>query len=299
MPQFNYHHLLYFRSIAKEGSVLGAARANHVAPSAISAQLKLLEEQVGDQLFYRAHRKLQLTPLGKMVLTFADNIFALGQELERAVATRTMGASVVLNVGVANAIPKVLVKTFLEPLLTSGTSRVVCRESSLEELMADLSLHNFDVVLSDTSSAAANLSVEAYAHGLGSAPVAFFSVKPIAERLRLGFPGSLNGEPMLLPTRDSAVRPRIDAWLRDNNIQPRLIAEIEDRALLKALGQSGAGVFPTAVFHEAELETSFQCFRIGSLGGVSEEYFAITLERNIRNPALEVVLAAVRTQLAP
>jgi LysR family transcriptional activator of nhaA len=290
----NYHHLLYFWAVAKEGSLRLASEVLHVSQPSISAQLKQLEESLGTQLFTRTTRRLMLTDTGHTVLQYAEEIFALGRELLTAVRQEPGQRPLRLHVGVADSLPKIVVRQQLTPVFELGPSvRVVCREGSLEELITQLAGHKLDVVLADEPSTSA-LRVKTFNQRVNTSNVVICATPPLAKRLARNFPRSLDGAPAVLPVGEMALRRQLEHWFDSHRIRPRVIAEVEDTALLTDLGAQGLGFIPaySAVLDELARSGRFQT--IGIAKGLRMEVFAITAQRRIQHPG--VIAMTVKTK---
>ena len=297
MEWLNYHHLLYFWMVAREGTIQRASVKLHIGQPAISTQLRSLEESLGHKLFQKSGRTLQLTDTGKTVFRYADEIFSLGRELIDTLKGHPAGKPVKFTVGVVDVMPKLMARRLLEPALRlSDNLQLVCLENSLEQLLSELMLHNLDIVLSDIPVTAA-FKVRAYNHLLGDSGVGFFATKELARRCRKGFPESLNGAPVLLPGRNSAVRRSIDSWLEKNDLRPQIRAEFDDMALLKAFGQTGEGLFPGAIVIQEEICRQHEVELIGEIDGVREQFFAISAERKIKHPAVLAISSTAQTDI--
>lgn len=297
MRHLNYNHLLYFWTVAREGSIARATDSLHLTPQTISGQLKLLEESVGEPLFHRVGRGLAMTETGHMVYQYADEIFSLGAELASRVKTGRVILPAVLAVGVVNSIPKLVASRILQPVFESEIPiRLVCREGGLENLLGDLAVHQLDLVLSDRA-IPAGLSVKAFSHSLGSSEIAFFGRKGTTRKYEKNFPQSLDKAPILLPTMDNPIRRGLDDWFDSNNISPTLVAEFEDSALMKAFGEAGNGIFPSPAAISEEVEQMYHARRIGPAIPVQETYFAISPERKLKHPAVVRIIEAARNQL--
>ena len=298
MRHLNYSHLLYFWTVAREGSIARASEVLHLTPQTISGQIKLLEESVGTKLLQKKGRGLTLTPTGQLVKQYGDEIFMLGAELTQRLRSEEPGTPATLNVGIVSSLPKLVSYRMLEPALEHKDEiRLVCREGNLEELLAELAILRLDVVLSDRP-VPAELNVKAYNHELGQSDVAFFVQKRRANRFRKDFPESLHGARMLMPVSTSALRRRLDDWFDANDLQPEIVAEFDDSALLKAFGEAGQGVFPAPIAIEKEVTHMYRCSRIGTVPEVTEHYFAISPERRIRHPATLRITESARARLA-
>jgi len=297
MRHLNYNHLHYFWTVANEGSIARASELLHITPQTISGQLKLLEEVVGEPLFQRVGRGLVLTENGRLIKQYADEIFTIGAELSQVVRSRQPSTSPVLNVGIVNSIPKLIAYRLLEPALSAREPvRVVCLEADLEKLLAELAIHRLDLVISDRP-IPVGMSVKAYNHRLGESVISFFSSKRSAARYQRNFPRSLDGGPMLLPVNTNALRRELDDWFDRVDVRPRIVAEFEDSALLKAFGEAGVGIFPAPQAIAAEVERMYNAREIGVAGEVRENYVAISPERRLKHPAVLDIIEVARGQL--
>lgn len=297
MRHLNYNHLLYFWTVAREGSIARATQSLHLTPQTISGQLKLLEESVGEPLFSRVGRGLSMTETGHMVYQYADEIFTLGAELTSRVKTGRVVVPAVLAVGVVNSIPKLVASRILQPVLQSEAAiRLVCREGALEALLGELAVHQLDLVLSDRA-IPSGLSVKAFSHALGSSEIALFARKGLTRQYERNFPLSLDKAPILLPTMDNPIRRALDEWFDQQGISPTLVAEFEDSALMKAFGEAGNGIFPAPVAISDEVEQMYRCRLIGPAIAVEEKYYAISPERKLKHPAVLKIIETARSQL--
>lgn len=296
MDWLNYHHLQYFWVVAHEGSVRRAAELLHVTPATVSLQIRELEKSLGVRLFRREGRSLVLTDTGEAVRRYAQDIFALGQELVDMVRGRPLGQPMHLRVGVKDAMPKLVAHQFLEPTLRGETMRLVCVEGELEQLVADLSIHKLDVVLSDTP-LAPTMKVKAYSHLLGESDVVLVAHRKWADRLVDGFPGTLDGAPFLLPTPDTAMRRSLDAWFAENHVRPDIRGEFQDSAMLKIAGRAGGGVFAIPAVIQSEVQAMYQVERVGLLAGLRERFYALSVERKLKHPAVVTISEAARRKL--
>ncbi|MCP5155803.1 MAG: transcriptional activator NhaR [Ectothiorhodospiraceae bacterium] len=297
MRHLNYHHLLYFWTVAREGGVARAAQALHVTPQTISGQIKMLEDAVGARLFARKGRRLVLTDTGQVVYEYAEEIFALGAELSEVLRGGARTGPLTLTVGITDVMPKLVAYRLLEPALAMRTPvRMVCREGKLDALMADLAMHQLDIVLAD-GPAAPGLNVRVYSHLLGDSGVTFFAASSLAQRLAPGFPRSLDGEPMLLPTRESALRRALELWFDAKDIRPVAVGEFDDSALIKAFGQAGTGVFASPSVIDPEITSQYGVEVVGRSEDVRERFYAISGERRIKHPAVVEISEAARRDL--
>jgi LysR family transcriptional activator of nhaA len=293
----NFKHLHYFWMVGKEGSIARASERLHITPQTISGQISLLEEQLGDQLFAKAGRKLQLTDTGRLVMSYADEIFALGSEMEEMVRRMPADRPLTLRIGIADVVPKTIAYRLIEPAMNlKDPVRIICKENSLDTLLADLSVHRINLVIAD-GPIPPGLSVRGYNHFLGECGVSFLAVPRLARRYRKGFPASLDKAPLLLPSEINMVQPRMMSWLEAQHIHPRIIGEFDDSALMKVFGESGKGIFvaPTAIAEEISDQYGVQI--IGSTEEIREQFYAISAERRISHPAIVAITTAAREWL--
>ncbi|ACY15499.1 transcriptional activator NhaR [Haliangium ochraceum] len=293
----NYHHLLYFWTVAREGSIVRASRVLHLAQPTISGQLRTLEDSIGEKLFARVGRNLELTEVGQMVYRYADEIFSLGRELQDTLKGRPSGRPLKLHVGVADVLPKLLAHRLLGPALEMEEPvQIICREDKTERLLAELAINGLDLVLADTP-IAGNARVKAYNHLLGECGLSFLATAALARRYRSKFPHSLDGAPMLLPTENTLLRRSMDQWFDTIDVRPQIVAEFEDSALLKVFGQQGAGIFAVPSAVQDEVIEHYQVRALGSTDAVKERVYAITVERRIKNPAVAAISARARAEM--
>lgn len=297
MEWLNYHHLLYFYTVAKEGSVSRAATTLRLAQPTLSGQIRKLEEAFDEKLFQRAGRNLVLTEMGRVVYGYAEEIFAIGRELTDTLRGRPTGRPGRLSIGVADVVPKLVTHRLLEIALTLPEPvQLVCHEGKSDRLVADLAVHAYDIVITDAP-LPPHLNVKAYNHLLGESPVGFFAGGRVAAKLRAGFPASLDGAPMLLPTANTTLRRSLDPWLEERNLRPRVVAEFEDSALLKVFGQHGHGVFPAPAVLGDEIAKQYGVRQIGVAPEVVERFYAISPERRIKQPAVAAITEAARERV--
>lgn len=297
MEWLNYHHLRYFWMVAREGSLARAAAKLHVSQPSISAQIRDLEEALGERLFRRDGRKNVLTDVGQMVFQYAEEIFSLGAELLSTVKGGSAGAILRLHVGVVDSLPKLVINQMLQPAFEmSRPIQVICREGKLEDLLTQLLVHRLDVVLANEP-AAGNRQVPIYNHRLGESALAVCAAPALARTLQRGFPQSLHDAPALLPATNTTLRRSLEAWFQTHQIRPLVLAEFEDLALMKALAADGKGftVLPTTALGDAKEHYGFQ--KVGSVARHREHFYAITAERKIRHPAVAEITAKARKSL--
>lgn len=286
----NFGHLRYFWAVAKEGSVTGAASLLGVTMQTISGQISQLEASLGRTLFTLQGRRLVLTEAGEAALRYADQIFLLGEALQESLADEGLGQTLRLTVGIADAIPKALSWQVLSPALAKdGKVRLICEEGENDNLLADLALHRFDLVLSDRPVA---MGAQFVCQPLLHCPVKVWAAPALADRYRQGFPASVHRAPWLLPVRDNVLRGRLEQWFEEQGIRPDVVAEFEDSALLETFGRHGAGLFalPAGMGGEGGPEGVFP---IGEMTGVTETVFAITTPRKLQHAAVIRLLQGI------
>ena len=297
MEYLNYHHLRVFWMAAREGGVTRASEKLHVSQPTVTAQVRALEESFGQKLFTRAGRSLVLTDAGRSVYRYAEEILGLGQELMGTMQGRLPGRALRLKVGVANVVPKLIAYRILEPALKAGeTVLLECLEDTPERLLAELAVFGLDLVLADAPVGPA-VRVRAYNHLLGECGVSVFGTERMAKAHRRGFPRSLEGAPLLLPRRDSALRHSLDDWFEREGIRPHILGEFEDSALMKAFGQAGAGLFPAPSPTEREVCRQYDAHLVGRIESVRQRFYAITVERKLQHPAVIAISEAARGTL--
>lgn len=288
----NFKHLHYFLAVAKSGGVNRAAERLHLTPQTLSGQLGQFEQRLGTPLFHRTGRRMELTEAGKLALSYAEDIFQVSAELEARLRGGLEERVIPFRVGIADVVPKSIAHQLLSPVLALPEPiRLICREDRLERLLADLAIHRLDMVLADRPMPA-GIDVKGYSHLLGECEVAFFATPNLAAHVTPGFPGSLDGAPMLIPGEDSALRGPLVRWLERQGLAPRVVAEFDDSALMKAFGQSGAGIFPAPAAMATEIETHYGVSLLGKTSEIRERFFAISAERKLTHPAVVAVREA-------
>jgi LysR family transcriptional activator of nhaA len=294
MEWLNYNHLFYFWTVVREGGLTQAGRALRLSHPTLSAQVRSLEERLGHKLLTRIGRKLQPTEAGRLVFGYAEEIFSLGREMLDAVEGRPAKGELRLQVGVVDAVPKLIVRSVLEPALRmAGPVRLVCHEDSYEKLLSELALYNLDVVLAD-SPVPAGSPVRAFSHPLGDCGVGIFGSPRLARAHRDRFPRSLQGAPMLLPLPGSPLRRALDQWFDGQKVRPRIVAEFEDRALLNVFGADGAGLFPAPLAVAEEVRKQHGVVLVGRIPQVRERFYAVSVHRRLKHPAVVALTEAAR-----
>lgn len=294
MRGLNYNHLYYFWVVAREGSVIGAAKVLFLTPQTITGQLRALERTLGGRLFAPAGRGLALTELGHTVFGYAQEIFRLGSELQAALAGRHTDQPLPFRVGAVDALSKVVVQRLLAPALTLGRPvRLSCREGALGDLVAELALHRLDLVLADAP-LDPGLELRAFNHLLGESGIGFFATPALRERYPQPFPQVLGEAPLLLPAPRSALRGAIEHWLDRHDIRPQVAGEFDDGSLMQSFGQAGAGVFVGPRVVAGDIARQCGVTLIGVIDDVRERFYAISTERRLRHAAVAAVTEAAR-----
>ncbi len=293
----NYKHLRYFWMVAREGSIAKASKLLFLTPQTISGQLSLLEEQLAIQLFKRVGRNLELTEAGKVVQSYADDIFSLGDELQEVLKTKPTGRRLPLKAGIANSIPKSIAYHLLEPALyLDEPMKLICREDNLTILLTELAAHKLDIVISDRP-LPEELSIKCFNHHLGKCGVTFFATEALMKESNGEFPQCLNNMPLLLPGVSSSIKSKLMHWFKSNQVYPRIIAEFDDGALMKAFGKNGVGVFIAPSVTADEVQASYDVKVMGETEDVMESFYAISVERKVKHLGVVAILNAAREHL--
>lgn len=297
MQWLNYHHLLYFWTVVQEGSVSSAAAKLRLSQPTISAQVRMLERALGQPLFVRKGRAQVLTDVGRVVYRYADEIFSVGRELLETLDGRAPGRGLQLTVGVANAVPKLLVYRLLRPAIEQPESiRLVCREDNPEQLIGQLATYALDVVVANTP-APGYLPVKVFNHAVGESATAFFAPASLAARIRRRFPRSLADAPMVLPTTNNPLRRALEEWFEREGVRPRVMGEFEDSALMTVFGQAVGCVFPAPAAIERDVSRLYGVRVVGRTEAVRERYYVISAERRLKHPGVVAMTTAARDQL--
>jgi LysR family transcriptional regulator, transcriptional activator of nhaA len=295
MEWINYHHLLYFWLVAREGSLSRASAELRLSQSTVSKQVHLLEHLLGHALFAKSGRRLVLTESGRVVFRYADEIFGLGREMLEALREHPLGRPLRVTVGIADVVPKLTAERVLSPALElAGPVHLICREDRSDRLLADLALHELDMILTDAP-ASPGMKARAFNHLLGESGIVFFGRADLARRYRRGFPASLHGAPMLLPTENTAVRRSLDQWFESKGLRPNVVGEFEDSALLQVFGLRGVGLFPAPAVISREVEKQYKVRAVGDVPEVRERLYAVTVERRINHPAVVAICDTARS----
>ncbi len=295
MEWLNYHHLFYFWVVARSGSIARASQELRLSQPTISNQLKTLESSLGHKLFERQGRRLVLTDVGRTSLRYADEIFRTGRELQQALKGVPTEERLRFVVGVADVIPKRVAALLLESAVEAVPRlALVCREAPLKQLIAELALHELDVVLSDSPSSD-EIKAKVFNHPLIECGVTFLAPAPLAH-LRRGFPRSLDGAPMLLAAAGTSVRRALEAWFEGNSIRPEIAGEFDDSALLETFAARGMGLFAAPAVIEKAVATTHGLVPIGRTDEVRERFYAISVERRLKHPAVAAIAEAARAR---
>lgn len=300
MDPLNYHHLLNFWQVSREGSIQRASEVLGVTPASVSIQVSRLERELGVKLLARRGRGIILTELGQQVAEYATEIFSTGRELLEQVQGRTAGRQRELRIGVLDAMPKLLAFQLLEPALTAAADpwRLICYEGEMTQLVADLAVYKVDVVLSDAP-LEASFKLRAYSHLLGESDLVVLGAPALVEQYRTNFPLSLSGAPLLLPTSTCGLRRTVDHWLSEHGLTPQIRGEFADSAMLKIAAQRGLGLFMAPAAIAAEVSAMYRVESLGVLAGLRERYYAITLERKLKHPAVIAIRNSAANRQPP
>jgi len=294
----NFKHLYYFWVTAKAGGIMRAGEQLHTTPQTLSGQIKLLEQWLGRPLFRKSGRQLELTSDGQVALGYAEEIFALGAELEGALRQPRGGQwTLEFRVGVADSVAKSVAYRLLEPALSVPEPvRLIGSEGKFPDLLAQLALHRLDLVIADEP-LSRRVSVKAFNHPLGTTTMSFFATPALAATLQGGFPQCLDRTPMLIQGAASSIRQQFEGWLARQQLHPRVVGEFDDGALMTAFGREGRGVFMSPTVLEGETIAQFGVEVIGRSTELVEEFFAVSVERRITHPCVVAITQAARREL--
>ncbi|RKS24441.1 LysR family transcriptional regulator [Pseudomonas sp. WPR_5_2] len=293
----NYRQLHYFWVVAKTGSIVRACEQLNLTPQTISGQISLLEHTYGIELFRRVGRQLELTEAGRQTLPYAEQMFQLGGELELMLRAQPHEQQILFRVGVADVVPKSIVYRLIAPTMElSEPLRISCREDKLERLLADLAIQRLDLVISD-SPMPSHLDIKGYSQKLGECGISFFATTELAARYGQDFPRSLHGAPLLIPGPETVVRSRLQRWFAEQQVQPQIVGEFDDSALMQAFGQSGSGIFigPSVIADEVKRQYGVEV--IGQTDAVRESFYAISVERKVKHPGIVAITEGARREL--
>ena len=292
----NFKHLRYFWVVAKAGGILRAGQQLHTTPQTLSGQIKLLEQSLGLELFRKSGRQLELTDEGRLALGYAEQIFALGSDMETALRqARDKPGVLEFRVGVTDSFAKPVVYRLLEPALSIPQRvRLVCSEGKFPDLLGQLGLNRIDLLLSEEP-ITSRFSIKAFNHALGSTSMSFFCAPALKATLQGPFPQCLDGAPMLIMGPAASIRKPLESWLDRNQIRPQIVGEFDDLPLMKTFGREGCGVFMSARMLEAETITQYGVEVIGHADELIEQFFGISVERRITHPCVAAITGAVHS----
>jgi LysR family transcriptional regulator, transcriptional activator of nhaA len=299
MPALNFKHLRYFWMVAKSGSIIRASEQLHLSPQSISGQLAELESTLGIQLFRRVGRGLEMTEMGRHIYGYAEEIFALGNELMDAVQSQSTKKTIPFRIGIADSVPKTVAHRVIEPVMhIDGSIRLMCREGKLSALLAEMAIHHLDMVIADRPMPS-TLNIRAYSHLLGESPLCILGAKSIIASLSTeAFPKNLDQAPFLLPGEDVAIHSHLLQWFESQHIYPRIVGEFDDSALMKLFGQTGAGFFVSPAAMSAYVQERYQVVEVGRIDSIQEQLYAITAERRMTHPAALAVAETTKKVFA-
>jgi LysR family transcriptional activator of nhaA len=295
----NYKHLYYFREVASTGSITRACESLHLTPQTISSQLQLLEESLGVPLLRRKGRSLEITEAGQTALRYADEIFQLGSTLETVLQNHPAGRVQPFRVGVADVVPKTIAYKLLEPAMQLASPiHIICTEGPLNDLLGELAMHRIELVIAD-SPLPSTMSVKGFSHRLGSSSISFFAHESVKDKLRGDFPQCLSGAPLLIPSEGTSVRKELMQWFQQQKLTPQIIGEFDDSALMRAFGVAGTGVFIAPTVQESTFAKEPKIHCIGCAKSVTEQFYAISVERKITHPAVLAITKSAQDWLQP
>lgn len=297
MERLNYHHLLYFWLVAREGSVSKASVRLRLTQPTLSGQIRTLESMLGERLFEKSGRRLKLTEMGQLVFRFADEIFSLGQELMDTIKRRPTGHRLRLRIGLSDVVTKPMAHQLIRPLVEPPDPvRVAVREDSPEKLLAALVANELDVLILDASPGP-DSGVRVFSHRLGEGGVTLLATADLARRFRPRFPKGLDGAPFLLPGRTTGLRRGLDQWFDRHHIRPHVVGEFDDSALLMEFGHGGSGIFAVPSIVERDIRRTHNFTLVGRVDGLRRELFAIVLERRVSHPSVDALIEHARTRI--
>jgi len=293
----NYKQLHYFWRVAKDGGITRASERLHLTPQTLSGQIALLEDNLGVRLFRRVGRRLELTDTGQLALSYAEDIFRAGSELEEVLRSSPTDRPLLFRVGLADVLPKSIAYHLLAPAMAlDDPVHLICREDKLPRLLGELATHRLDLVLAD-SPMPADAEVKGYSHKLGECGVALLAHPDVAKALQGTFPDSLEGAPLLIPGEGTAMRGRLMRWLKDRHLHPRVVGEFDDSALMRAFGQGASGIFPAPALIAEQICRQDGLTNLGTADTVSERFYAISVERRVRHPGVLAILENASREL--
>lgn len=299
MRWLNYQHFFYFWRVVKKGSVTDACRELRLAQPTISAQLKVFEETLGEKLFIREGRNLKLSEVGKIAFNYAEQVFSTCSEFMDVLDGKNISQPSQLKVGISDVVPKIISYRLLEPAFSDSYSGTVsCYEDRTERLLAELAISEVDLVIAD-SPVPPSVKVKAYNYFLGECGVTFLAEKNIAKQYRKNFPTSLTNAPLLLPTREAAVRREIDQWLDNLGVFPRYVAEFQDSALMKIVARNGKGIVPVPSVIASEVKRELHLENVAETEAAKERFYLISVDKRLKNPLVKTIVDQAQKKLFP
>lgn len=283
MRRINYKHLQYFHAVATEGSIQAASERLNLTPQTISGQLRLLEDELGNALFNKSGRGLELTDAGRVALDYSRQIFQLGDELQEVMNLGISNRPTEFRVGIVDALPKSIAHRLLAPALElPGHMKLICHEEQMSSLLGELAVHRLDLVLAD-SPIPSGMNIRCFNHLLGRSSLTCFASRHLlATRTVRDFPQCLQDAPVLLPTDNtSGLRTELLSWFNHERLSIRIAGEFDDSALLKAFGSQGHGFFFAPSLIEEEICKKYQVESVGTVDDLIQEFYAISAQRKI------------------
>lgn len=299
VDQVSLPRLQYFAAVAREGSLVRAARVLGTTHSNLSMQMKTLEEELRGDLFERRGRRLVLTALGNEIAWYAEEMMRLARDASEVARGLERPRRVPLRVGVVGAIPKALAYRLLEPALSVvGFGPLIARQDSFTRLLEELAVGRLHLVLADVPPTQGG-SLRLFGHLLGESEILLYGTKALAAKYAGKLPLSLADAPLLLPMRGTALRSDIERWLGGHGVTVRVEGEFDDVSLMRVFGLRGRGIFPVRGAMAAEVEDMGAVVRLGAVPNSVERYYAISVERRVRHPAVNALIEGVRAKLGP
>lgn len=286
--RLNYHHLYYFWAVAKDGNLTRTAAQLHVSQSALSSQIKALEDDLGHPLFLRAGRSLQLTEAGRLALTYSDTIFAAGNELSALMKDGAFRKRQTVRIGAVATLSRNFQENFVRPLLRLDDLEMVLQSGTLTDLLTRLSVHSLDLVLSNRR-VHRDAQNPWQSHRLARQPVSLVG-KPRHSKRQFIFPDDLGAYPILLPSMESEIRAAFDLLCEQHRVAYRILAEVDDMAMLRLLARDtdAIALVPTVVVQD-ELRSGV-LVEYCVVPQLFEDFYAITVKRHFQSPILRSLL---------
>jgi LysR family transcriptional regulator, transcriptional activator of nhaA len=290
MQWLNYHHLYYLWMVAREGGVSKASDKLRLSQPTVSAQLKQLEESLGEKLFQREGRKLTLTDAGKLAFNYADQIFSLGRELVDTISRKTFVKPVSIRIGTVEGVSKHIAFRFIEPAVRNSDGlRLHCFQGTLERLSAQLVAHELDVIVSDSpiyNTSGARL----FNHLIEESGISFLAAPSLVEIQGENFPNNIENLPFLFPMANCTLRLSLEKWFDKKGVSPTVVGEYQDATMLKCFAEAGLGAMAIPTMLEREYTTANKLTLIGRANEIKERIYAISAERRIKHPAVAKLL---------